>query len=176
MIPGGLIRRTVCLLAVLVGSHTTPAQTNPLDLPPSPFSLPASTEPQSASLERDAARALELLAANTNAAVQKALAEIREMKEKLAAMETNAWQKDPLLLTCDRFIEKTHDWVMDKHHNELQAAMTCFDSTNDQATVAARRRLESDLTGMMDFVLFKELGDNPNFAPLQKSLYPTGSN
>jgi hypothetical protein len=49
--------------------------------------------------------------------------------------------------------------------------MKFFFSTNDQATVESRRRMESDLTRMMDFVLFKELGDNTNFAPLQKSLY-----
>jgi hypothetical protein len=166
-----LLRFGIVLSAWLAGSPVVLAQTNPTDLPPSPFSLPAATEPQSASYSRDAARALELHAATTNAAVKKLLGEIRDMKQRLAVLETNAWQTDPLLLTCDQYIEKAHGWVMEKHGDELGAGMTYFLSTNDQATVGSRRKLESDLTRLMDMILFKELGGNTNFAPLQKSLY-----
>lgn len=155
-------------LAGLVGAR---AQTNPTDFPPSPYSLPASTVPHSAWYSRDAGRALELHAASTNAAVQKALGEIRDMKEQLASLEKTAWQNDPLLLGCDQFIEKTHDWVMAKHHAEMAAGTRYFFSTNDTATVEPRRRLESDLTRMMEMILFHELGANTNFAPLQKTLY-----
>jgi hypothetical protein len=159
------------LLLALFVSLSAPAQTNPLELPPSPFSLPSSTELQSFWYERDAARALELHAASTNAAVQNALKEIRETKEKLAVMETNTWQKDPMLLLCDRFIEKTHDWVMEKHHAELDAEADFFFSTNDTKTVESRRRLHSDLTRMMDMILLNELADNTNFAPIQRAVY-----
>jgi hypothetical protein len=145
-------------------------QINPTDLPPSPFSLPASTEPQSASYSRDAAAALKIHAASTNAAVQKTLGEIRAMKEQLAAQEKTARQKDPLLLTCDQFIEKTHDWVMEKHHAEMETESAFFFSTNP-AEAGERRKLESDLTRMMELLMFHELGGNTNFAPLQKSLY-----
>jgi hypothetical protein len=107
-------------------SSSVPAQINPLDLPPSPFSLPASTEPQSAWYLRDATRALELHAASANAAVQQLLGETGGMKQKLTALEAEAWQKDPMLLTCDQFIEKTHDWVMDKHQAEMDAEARYF--------------------------------------------------
>jgi hypothetical protein len=159
------------MLAAVVSPSSVPAQNDSADLPPSPFSLPASTVPQSAWYSRDASRALELHAATTNAAAKKLLGDIRDMKSKLATLESDAWQKDPLLLTCDQFIEKTHDWVMARHHAEMEADMRYFLSTNDTATVESRRRLESDLTRMMEMILFHELGANTNFAPLQKSLY-----
>jgi hypothetical protein len=60
---------------------------------------------------------------------------------------------------------------MANHHAEMEAAMTYFFSTNDQATVESRRRLASDLTRMLELILFHELAGNTNFAPLQKSLY-----
>ena len=117
-----LFKYTV-ILAVVAVSCSPPAsvRVNPADLPPSPYSLPASTEPQSASYLRDAMRALELHAATTNTAVKPLLVEIRAMKQRLSVLESNAWQKDPLLLTCDQFIEKTHDWVMEKHRAEMTA-------------------------------------------------------
>src|ERR1039457_6494474 len=92
------------LFAGMVCSSPVSAQIIPTDLPPSPFSLPASTEPQSARYLRDATRALELHAASTNAAVKQLMGEIRDMKQKLADLEAEAWRKDPLLLTCDQFI------------------------------------------------------------------------
>jgi len=159
------------MLAAVVSPSSVPAQNDSADLPPSPFSLPASTVPQSAWYSRDASRALELHAATTNAAAKKLLGDIRDMKSKLATLESDAWQKDPLLLTCDQFIEKTHDWVMARHHAEMEADMRYFLSTNDTATVESRRRLESDLTRMMEMILFHELGANTNFDPLQKTLY-----
>lgn len=164
------LRVSVVLGAWLAGLTAAPAQINPTDLPPSPFSLPAATEPQSASFSRDAVAALEMHAASTNAAVQKTLGEIRELKQKLAAQEKIAWQNDPLLLTCDQFIEKTHDWVMKKHHAEMAAESAFFYSTNP-AEASARRKLESDLTRMIEMILFHELGGNTNYAPLQKTLY-----
>jgi hypothetical protein len=109
-------------------------------------------------------------AASTNAAVQKTLGEVREMTETLAAQEKIAWQKGPLLLTCDQFIEKTHDWVMAKHHAEMEAEAAYFYSTNP-AEAGSRRKLESDLTRMMELILFHELGENTNYAKLQKSVY-----
>ena len=163
-------RSSIILSAWLAGLACAPAQINPTDLPPSPFSLPATTEPQSATYSRDAARVLELNAASTNAAVQKSLGEIRGMKEKLASLEKTAWQKDPLLLTCDQFIEKTHDWVMAKHHAEMQAELDYFSTTNP-AEAEERRKLESGLTHMLEMILFHELGGNTNYARLQKSLY-----
>jgi hypothetical protein len=53
----------------------------------------------------------------------------------------------------------------------MDADMRYFFSTNDAATVESRRKLESDLTRMMEMILFHELGANTNFAPLQKTLY-----
>ena len=114
------------LFAGMLCSFSVSAQINPLDLPPSPFSLPASTEPQSAWYLRDATRALELHAASTNAAVIQLLGEIRDMKQKLADLEAEAWRKDPMLLTCDQFIEKAHDWVMAKHQAEMDAEAEIF--------------------------------------------------
>ena len=163
-------RFSLVLCAWLAGLPGALAQPNPTDLPPSPFSLPASTEPQSASYSRDAARALELHVASTNAAVQKALGEIRNLKEQLASLEKTAWQKDPLLLTCDKFIEQTHDWVVAKHHAEMAAESAYFFSTNP-VEAGQLRKLESDLTRMVELILFKELGGNTNFSPLQISLY-----
>ena len=150
---------------------SVPAQINPVDLPPSPFSLPASTEPQSASFLRDAGRALELHAATTNAAVKQLLGEIRDMKQKLAGLEADAYQKDPLLLTCDQYIEKAHEWVMDKHGAEVDAEMTYFFGSTNQPEAGKRRKMENDLSHMMDLILLKELGGNTNFAPLIKSTF-----
>jgi hypothetical protein len=159
------------LSAVLFFSLSALAQINPQDLPSSPYSFPASTPRQSAWYTRDAARALELHAASTNAAVQTALQEIREMRDKLLVTETNAWDRDPLLLICDRFIERTHEWVMEKHRDEYQMSLTWFYSTNDQATVASRQRLARDLSDMMSLVIFKELDSNTNFAALQETCF-----
>jgi hypothetical protein len=152
-------------------SSSVPAQINPLDLPPSPFSLPASTEPQSAWYLRDATRALELHAASTNAAVKQLLGEIRDMKQKLADSQAEAWRKDPMLLTCDQFIEKTHDWVMEKHQAENNAQARYFFASTNQLQAGQRRKLENDLSKIMDLILLKELGDNTNFAPLIKSTF-----
>ena len=165
------LRFSVVLWAWLAGLPGARAQLNPADLPPSPYSLPAATVPQSAWYSRDAGRALELHAATTNAAAKQLLDDIRDMKARLAALESDAWRKDPLLLGCDQFIERTHDWVMARHHAEMDAHMRYFFSTNDTATVESRRRLESDLTRMMEMILFHELGANTNFAPFQESLY-----
>jgi hypothetical protein len=152
-------------------SSSVPAQTNPLDLPPSPFSLPASTEPQSAWYLRDATRALELHAASTNAEVKLLLVVIRDMKQKLADSEAEAWRKDPMLLLCDQFIEKTHDWVMEKHQAENVAEAGYFFAVTNQPEAGERRKLENDLSRIMDVILLKELGDNTNFAPLIKSTF-----
>ena len=152
-------------------SSSVPAQTNPLDLPPSPFSLPASTEPQSASYLRDATRALELRAASTNTAVIQLLGEIRDMKQKLTDLEAEAWRKDPMLLTCDQFIEKAHDWVMAKHQAEMNAEAGYFLAVTNQPEAGERRKLESDLSQIMNLILLKELADNTNFAPLIKSTF-----
>lgn len=169
------MRRFACILAFvfsmkLAGLCLAGTQINPTDLPPSPFSLPATTEPQSASYSRDATAALKIHAASTNAAVQKTLGEIRAMKEQLAAQEKIAWQADPLLLTCDQFIEKTHDWVMQKHQAEMMAESAFFYSTNPVAA-GELRKFESDLTRMVELILFHELAGNTNFAPLQNSLF-----
>ncbi len=159
------------LFVGMICSSSVPAQINPMDLPPSPFSLPASTEPQSASYLRDAGRALELHAASTNATVKQLLGEIRDMKQRLVVLETNAWQKDPLLLTCDRYIEKTHEWVMEKHHAEMEAETRYFFGSTNQPEAGERQKLENDLSHMMHLILLKELGDNTNFAPLLKSTF-----
>jgi len=159
------------LFAVMLCLFSVSAQTNPLDFPPSPFSLPASTEPQSAWYLRDAARALELHAASTNAAVMQLLGEIRGMKQQLTDLEADAWRKDPMLLTCDQFIEKAHDWVMAKHQAEMNAEAGYFLAVTNQPEAGERRKLESDLSQIMDLILLKELGDNTNFAPLIKSTF-----
>jgi hypothetical protein len=159
------------LFAGMAFSSSVPAQTNPLDLPPSPFSLPASTGPQSAWYLRDAALALELHAASTNATVKQLLGEISDMKQKLAALEADAWRKDPMLLTCDQFIEKTHDWVMEKHKTEMDAEAGYFLAVTNQPEAGERRKLENDLSQMMNLILLKELGGNTNFAPLIKSTF-----
>ncbi len=143
---------------------------SPADWPPSPFSLPASTVPQSAWYSRDAGRALELHAATTNVAAKQLLADIRDMKQKLAAVEADAWQKDPMLLTCDRFIEKTHDWVMAKHHPEMEAEAKFLYSTNP-VVAGQLRKLENDLSHLINLMLLKELGDNTNFTPLIQSTF-----
>jgi hypothetical protein len=152
-------------------SSSVPAQTNPLDLPASPFSLPASTEPQSAWYLRDATRALALHAASTNVAVTQLLGEIRDMKQKLTDLEADAWRKDPMLLTCDQFIEKTHDWVMATHQAEMNAEAGYFLAVTNQPEAGERRQLENDLSQIMDVILLKELGDNTNFALLIKSVF-----
>ena len=159
------------LFAAMLCSSSIPAQINPTDLPPSPFSLPASTEPQSAWYLRDATRALELHAASTNTAVIQLLGEIRDMKQKLTALEADAWRKDPMLLTCDQFIEKAHDWVMAKHQAEMNAEAGYFFAVTNQPEAGERRKLESDLSQIMNLILLKELGDNTNFAPLIKSTF-----
>jgi hypothetical protein len=133
--------------------------------------LPASTEPQSAWYLRDATRALELHAANTNAAVIQLLGEIRDMKQKLADLEADAWRKDPTLLTCDQFIEKAHDWVMAKHQAEMDAEARYFLAVTNQPEAGKRRKLENDLSQIMDVILLKELGDNTNFAPVIKCTF-----
>ena len=166
------MKKIVAIMFVgILCSSSVPAQTNPLDLPPSPFSLPASAEPQSAWYLRDATRALELHAASTNAAVIQLLGEIRDMKQKLTDMEAEAWRKDPMLLTCDQFIEKTHDWVMAKHQAEMNAEAGYFLAVTNQPEAGERRKLENDLSQMMNLILLKELGDNTNFAPLIKSTF-----
>ncbi len=141
------------LLVGFMGSFSVPAQTNPVDLPPSPFSLPASTEPQSASFLRDAGRVLELHAATTNAAARKLLVEIRDMKQKLSGLEADAWRKDPLLLTCDRYIEKAHDWVMEKHRPEMKAEARYFFGSTNQPEAGQRLKLENNLAKMLDLIL-----------------------
>jgi hypothetical protein len=161
---------TIMFVGILCSSSVS-AQTNPLDLPPSPFSLPASTEPQSAWYLRDAARALELRAASTNAAVMQWLGEIRDMKQKLAGLEAEAWRKDPMLLACDQFIEKAHDWVMAKHQAEMDAEAGFFLAVTNQPEAGERRKLENDLSQIMNLILLKELGGNTNFAPLMKSTF-----
>ena len=161
---------TIMFVGILCSSSVS-AQTNPLYLPPSPFSLPASTEPQSAWYLRDAARALELRAASTNAAVMQWLGEIRDMKQKLAGLEAEAWRKDPMLLACDQFIEKAHDWVMAKHQAEMNAEAGYFLAVTNQPEAGERRKLENNLSQMMNLILLKELGDNTNFAPLIKSTF-----
>jgi hypothetical protein len=98
------------------------------------------------------------------------LDEIRDMKRKLAGLEADAFQKDPLLLTCDQFIEKAHAWVMEKHHGEMDAQARFFYSTN-QVEAGQLRKLENDLSRLMNLMLLKELGDNTNFAPLIKSMF-----
>jgi hypothetical protein len=166
------MKKIVAIMFVgILCSSSVPAQTNPLDLPPFPFSLPASTEPQSAWYLRDAALALELHAASTNAAVIQLLGEIRDMKQKLTDLEADAWRKDPMLLTCDQFIEKTHDWVMAKHQAEMNAEAGYFLAVTTQPEAGERRKLENDLSQMMNLILLKELGDNTNFAPLIKSTF-----
>jgi hypothetical protein len=159
------------LFAVMLCLFSVSAQTNPLDFPPSPFSLPASTEPQSAWYLRDAARALELHAASTNAAVMQLLGEIRGMKQQLTDLEADAWRKDPMLLTCDQFIEKAHDWVMAKHQAEMNAEAGYFLAVTNQPEAGERRKLENNLSQMMNLILLKELGGNTNFAPLIKSTF-----
>jgi len=159
------------LFAWMLCSFSVSAQINPTDLPPSPFLLPASTEPQSAWYLRDATRALELHAANTNAAVIQLLGEIRDMKQKLADLEADAWRKDPTLLTCDQFIEKAHDWVMAKHQAEMDAEARYFLAVTNQPEAGKRRKLENDLSQIMDVILLKELGDNTNFAPVIKCTF-----
>ena len=163
-------RLILVLLAAVFFSPAVRAQNILADLPPSPFSLPASTVPQSARLASDAGRLLELHAATTNAAAKQLLGDIRDMKLKLAALEKDAWQKDPLLLTCDRFIEKTHDWVMANHRAEMNAEARFFFSTNP-VEAGRLRKLENDLSHLMNLMLLKELGGNTNFAPLIKSTF-----
>ena len=160
----------IVLSAGLAGLPALRAQTNSTNLPPSPFSLPVATEPQSASYSRDADRALELHAATTNAATRQLLGEIRGMKQKLSALEADAWQKDPLLLTCDQFIEKAHEWVMANHHAEMEAESRFFYSTNP-VEAGRLRKLENDLSHLMNLMLLKELGGNTNFVPLIKSIF-----
>ena len=75
------------LFAGMLCSFSVSAQTNPLDLPPSPFSLPPRPSRNRPGVLRDATRALELRAASTNAAVIQLLGEIRDMKQKLADLE-----------------------------------------------------------------------------------------
>jgi hypothetical protein len=170
-----LKQRTKKLITVLfvgmICSSSVPAQINPADLPPSPFSLPASTEPQSVSYLRDAGQALELHATTTNAAVKKLLGEIRDTKQKLAGLTADAYRKDPLLLTCDQYIEKAHKWVMDKHGAEVGAEMTYFFGSTNRPEAGERRKMENDLSHMMDLILLKELGGNTNFEPLLKSTF-----
>ena len=161
----------VVLVAGMLCSFSVSAQINPTDLPPSPFSLPASIEPQSASYLRDATRALELHAASTNTAVRQLLGEIRDMKQKLADSQAEAWQKDPMLLTCDLFIEKTHDWVMENHRAETTGEAGYFFASTNQPQAGQRRKLENDLSKIMNLILLKELSDNTNFAPLIKSTF-----
>jgi hypothetical protein len=167
-----LIQLIMVLVAGLVTScrQSVSTQAKTADLPSSPYALPAPIKPQSASYSRDAARALELHAASTNAAVIQLLGEIRDMKQSLSVLESNAWQKDPLLLTCDRYIEKAHEWVMEKHHAEMEADSLFFYSTN-QAVAVARQKIRNDLSAMIHLILLKDLGDNTNFAFLIKSTF-----
>jgi hypothetical protein len=164
-------RLVMVLLAGVIGPPDISAQINPTDLPPSPFSLPAATEPQSASYTRDAGRALELHAATTNAAVKKLLGEIRDLNQKLSVLEQDAFQKVPLLLTCDQYIEKAHDWVMATHHAEMEAEAKFFGGSTNQVQAGQIRKLENDLSHLMNLILLKELGGNTNFAPLIKSVF-----
>lgn len=149
----------------LLISACKPAAVKLTDLPPSPFSLPAGTPPQSASCSRDADKALELHAAATNEVAKKLLTEIQDMKQTLSVLESNAWQNDPLLLVCDQFIEKTHDWAVTKHRAEMNAQARFFSSPN-QAEAGRLRKLESDLGQLMHTILLKQLADNPDFTPL----------
>jgi hypothetical protein len=99
------------------------------------------------------------------------LGEIRDMKQKLTDLEADAWRKDPMLLTCDQFIEKTHDWVMATHQAEMNAEAGYFLAVTNQPEAGERRQLENDLSQIMDVILLKELGDNTNFALLIKSVF-----
>jgi hypothetical protein len=99
------------------------------------------------------------------------LGEIRDMKQKLTGLEAEAWRKDPMLLTCDQFIGKTHDWVMAKHQAEMDAAARFFLAVTNRPEAGERRTLENDLSLIMNVILLKEQGDNTNFAPLIKSTF-----
>jgi len=157
-------------LAATVLWPSAPARGTEVDFPPSPFSLPAATLPQSAQFLRDADQALAWQMATTNAVATKLAGEILELKQKLTGLETEAFQKDPLLLTCDRYIEKPHEWVRSSHAAEMNAAAQFFDATNP-VTAGQLRKLQHDLSQLMELRLLKELGGNTNFAPLIKSVF-----
>lgn len=166
-----LVNFSLVLIAGLLGLPGAFAQPNPTDLPPAPLSLPATTEPQSAVYSRDAGQAMALHMASTNLAVRQAVAEIRSLAKQMAGLQADAYNKDPLLLTCDRYIEKAHAWVMEKHHAELEAQAQYFGGSTNQNELAERRRSENDLSHLMDLILLKELGGNADFVPLIKSVF-----
>lgn len=121
-----MTRLLLCLLVLASAvscRRSAPAAKPSLELPPPPTALAAGTVPQSAWYTRDAEQALKQHATSTNAAVKKLLGEIQEMKQKVTEAEAAAWQKDPMLLTCDQYIEQTHDWVMKNHAAEFGAQM-----------------------------------------------------
>jgi len=163
----------ICVSLILILAATgfsVPAQTNSVDLPPSPFSLPATTGPQSASYSRDAGQAMESHMTSTNLEVRKIVLDIRSQAKQLAWLQSEAYRKDPLLLTCDQYIGKTHDWVMEQHHAAMDAEASFFYSTNP-AEAGRLQKLENDLSHLMNLILLKELGGNTNFSPLIKSVF-----
>jgi len=166
-----LFTLVLMLGAGMLGSPLASAQLNPTDLPPSPFSLPAGTEPQSASYSRDAGQAMAANLASTNPAVRNLVIEIRSLTKQLAGLQHAAYQKDPLLLTCDQYIDKAHEWVMAKHQVEMVAADKYFGSATNEIQAAQLRQSENDLSRLMHLVLLKELGGNTNFAPLIKPVF-----
>jgi len=157
-------------LAAIVLLDAAPARGTEVDFPPSPFSLPAASVPQSARLLRDADQALAWHLAATNAAGIQLQGEIRELKKKLTTLEAEAFQKDPLLLTCDRYIEKPHDWVMSRHAAEMKVAAQFFYATNP-VSAGQLRNLQHDLSQLMELRLLKELGGDTNFAPLIQATF-----
>ncbi|HTJ00878.1 MAG TPA: hypothetical protein VL527_18495 [Dongiaceae bacterium] len=168
-----MTRLLLCLLVLASAvscRRSAPAAQPSLELPPPPTALAAGTVPQSAWYARDAEQALKQHATSTNAAVKKLLGEIGAMKQKLTDAEAAAWQKDPMLLQCDQYIEQTHDWVMKNHAAEFGAQMAYFGATN-APNLPQRQQAASELNDLTHFILFKELSDNSDFRKYMEAAF-----
>ena len=96
--------------------------------------------------------------------------DIRSQTKRLAGLQSEAHRNDPLLLTCDQYIGKAHEWVMEQHLAEMNAESKFFYSTNP-IEAGRLRKLENDLSHLMNLILLKELGSNTNFSPLIRSVF-----